>query len=385
MSTDSFVGDEARYLMFADNLAHGFYSPVNNINLWNGPGYPFILTPFVLLKLPLLTVKLLNAFLLFMAVLFFYKTLQLYIKNELHVVFISYLFGIYPPFFIYLHQILTETLSIFLICGLMFHTCKMFNDNRSSKKNFCIASLYLAYLALTKIFFGYVILAGTLLFLFLYFWKKKEIFRKIFAVYLFALLLCSPYLFYTYLLTNRIFYWGDSGGLSLYWMSTPYDNEFGDWFDYQKVFEDPQLGKHHDFFDKIRTLPSVQRDDELKKQAIINIKDHPLKYLKNISANIGRMLFNYPYSFVPQKKRTFFYIIPNMFLAVCSTICVYPYFARRRLIPGEIHFIAVFFVISFTGSALVSAYPRQFMILVPVLLFWLFIVISRTVHIELRH
>jgi hypothetical protein len=384
-STDIFIGDENRYIMFANNLTHGHYSPLDYISLWNGPGYPIILAPFVLLKLPWITAKLLNPLFLFMAVLYFYKTLRLYIEDERRRILFSYLLGVYPPFFIYIHQILTETLSVFLICGFMFHFCKLYHDSKNSRKHLFIASIYLAYLTLTKIFFGYVILTGILLFLFLYFWKKKDMFRKALIVYLLALFLCSPYLLYTYSLTDRILYWGDSGGLSLYWMSTPYEDEFGDWYDFEKVRESRQLAKHHRFFEKLEVLPSLQRDDELKMQAIKNIMKHPVKYLKNVSANIGRMLFNYPYSFVPQKKRTFFYIIPNMFIVVCSIMCIYPYFARRKIIPGEIHIMVVFFLISFAGSALVSAYPRQFMVLVPVLLIWLFFVITHAVRIELQH
>ncbi|MFM7359153.1 MAG: hypothetical protein ACKO1T_11320 [Sediminibacterium sp.] len=36
-------GDEGRYFMFAQNLAQGFYSPREGLNLWNGPGYPLFL------------------------------------------------------------------------------------------------------------------------------------------------------------------------------------------------------------------------------------------------------------------------------------------------------------------------------------------------------
>ena len=38
--------DEMRYLQFAQNLIHGFYSPpVPDIDLTNGPGYPLLLSP----------------------------------------------------------------------------------------------------------------------------------------------------------------------------------------------------------------------------------------------------------------------------------------------------------------------------------------------------
>lgn len=384
MSTDIFTGDEGRYVMFADNLTHGYYSPKDDVNLWNGPGYPILLAPFVLLKLPWLAAKLLNAIFMFTAIIYFYKTLKLYIENESRLVLLCYLLGLYPPLFLYLPTLHTEILSVFLICGFLFHFCKLYHDNKNAKKHLFIASIYLAYLALTKIFFGYVILAGILLFLFLYFWKRKDIYKKTVSVYLLALLLCSPYLLYTYSLTKRIFYWGDSGGSSLYWMATPYKDEFGDWIDAKRVMENSQFEKHKELFNKLKVLPRIRRDDELKRQAINNITQHPVKYLMNISANIGRMLFNYPYSYTPQKMDTYFYVVSNIFILTFSILCIYPYFARRKIIPEEMHIIIVSFLISFAGSSLVSAYPRQFMILIPFLLFWIIFILTKVVKVQLQ-
>ena len=57
------VGDEGRYLYFANNLLSGFYSPpYPEINLWNGPGYPLFLAPFIFFELPLIALRLLNVF-----------------------------------------------------------------------------------------------------------------------------------------------------------------------------------------------------------------------------------------------------------------------------------------------------------------------------------
>src|SRR5690349_1086566 len=47
LSAGAPVGDEWRYLYYADNLLHGFYSPHDRVFLWNGPGYPLLLAPFV--------------------------------------------------------------------------------------------------------------------------------------------------------------------------------------------------------------------------------------------------------------------------------------------------------------------------------------------------
>src|SRR5471030_2896325 len=71
-------GDEIRYVDFAKNLLHGFYSPSPpHINLWNGPGYPVMLMPFVALKIPALYMTLMNAVYQYLAVVFLYKALKL--------------------------------------------------------------------------------------------------------------------------------------------------------------------------------------------------------------------------------------------------------------------------------------------------------------------
>ena len=73
--TNEFEGDESRYVKFAENLLHGFYSPpFPDINLWNGPGYPIVLIPLVYLKLPFLYFRLLNSFFLYFSLIFSYKT-----------------------------------------------------------------------------------------------------------------------------------------------------------------------------------------------------------------------------------------------------------------------------------------------------------------------
>ena len=65
-------GDESRYLMYANNLLNGFYSPKSEIFLWNGPGYPILLIPFVFFQLPLIFIALFNAILAYLSLIMFY-------------------------------------------------------------------------------------------------------------------------------------------------------------------------------------------------------------------------------------------------------------------------------------------------------------------------
>jgi hypothetical protein len=238
-----------------------------------------------------------------------------------------------------------------------------------------IASAYLGYLALTKMFFGYVILSGMLLYLSLYLWQKRNVFKKTFLVYLLALFCCVPYLFYTYSLTGKIYYWGNSGGIALYLMSTTYEGGYGDW---------NVLKKHRqDIYKGINKTSHIEIDDEFKKRAINNIVKYPANYLKNCLANIGRFLFNYPLSYETQKLRIYYYLIPNMFLFVMFVLCIYPAYLGRKNIPYEIYAVIVFGLISFTGSSFVFVLNRQFWPLVPVFALCISFTLARSIRIEI--
>ncbi|MGA3086706.1 MAG: glycosyltransferase family 39 protein [Thermodesulfobacteriota bacterium] len=384
-SDNSLFFDESRYLMFANNLSHGYYSPHTKINLWNGPGYPLILLPIVLLKLPWLCARLLNALFFFGAVLFFNRTLRLYLEDR-PAFYFSYLLGLYPLFIRHLPLLYTETLVLFLICGFIFYFCRANRSPGAAWVEVILAGVFAGYLALTKVFFGHVLLLGLVAFAIFYGWKKKKTFKKTSLVYLLALVVCSPYLLYTYSLTGKIFYWGDAGGLSLYCMSTPFKEELGDYFGPTKIEDNlPWIKNHEKFFnEEIFPRPPIQQDEVFKKQAIRNILDHPMKIFMNWLANIGRLLFNYPYSYTSQKLSTYIYMIPNMFLVVMMAFSIYPTYRARKWIPFEIYALLAFGLLAFGGSSLLSAYVRQFLPLIPICFLWVIFVWMNVVKIEIK-
>ena len=376
--------DQLRYVGFANNLAHGYYTSRDHINLSNGPGYPILLLPFVLFNLPWLAAKLLNALLLFMAILYFHGTLRFYIK-ERPALYFSYLLGVYLPFLRWVHLLLTEELALFLMRGFLFHFCKLYRSGKTRWGQLAIASLYLAYLALTKIFLGYVILSVLLFSIALYLWKRGSALKRTVLVSFLALICCSPYLVYTYSLTGKVFYWGNLGGSYLYWISNPNESELGAWFNPQEVLENPgQSEPHVRFFQELERLPTIQQDDELKRRAFYNITHYPRAFLRNWLANVGRLLFNYPYAYDRQKLSTYFYVIPNMCLFVLSMLLIYPTIRGRKLIPYEIHATTFFSVLYLGGTSLVSGVsPRQSMIIVPVLLLWIVFILMRVLEFKI--
>jgi len=387
-SSTTSEGDEGNYINYAGRIANSIsqvhQSDFNGPTLWWGPGYPLILTPFVLLNLPLLLAKYLNALFLFGAIIYFYNTLILYI-NDKYATIISYILGLYPPLSREIHLLITESMVFFIVCGFIFHYCRYHKKTRHLWVHLSVASVYLSCLALTKIFFGYVILAGLLMILVLFIWQHTDNAKKTVFMYLFALILSIPYLIYTYSLTGKYYYWGTSGGMSLYWMTTSYNqNELGSWFSVKDVQEFPELAQHREFFNKIAYFTESEMDDAFKKQAIENITHNPFTYFKNWVSNIGRLIFSYPFSYTSQKISTYFYIIPNMFLIVLFILSVYPAILRLRSIPFEVLNLLLFMLISFGGTSLVSAYDRQFRPLVPFMLLWLTFVFLRILKIEFR-
>jgi 4-amino-4-deoxy-L-arabinose transferase-like glycosyltransferase len=379
-----FFGDEGGYVRFATNLTHGYYSPHSEIDLWWGPGYPIILAPFVLFKAPWLIVKLLNAFFLFAAVIYFHQTIRLYTPTR-YVLSLSYLFGLYLPFLRFLSYIFTETLAALLVSAITYHFCKVNRLTRNGRPHLLFAGISLGYLALTKVVFGYAIVASLIIcalaFMFL---KKHQIIKRAIFVCCIAFVVCLPYLVYTYSLTGKPFYWGNSGGMQLYWMSTPFSDELGDWQFIEQIKTNPQLAANHlAFYEKVANLSSVDRDDAFKREAIRNIVNHPSKYFRNWLNNIGRLFFDYPYSYVNQTPHTYFYMLPDMFIIVLGILSIYPAWRWRGNIPNEILVLVVFAIVAIGGSSLVSAYARQFWVLTPIIDLFIISVLVNTVALRL--
>jgi len=377
------VYDERRYLMFAEHLVHGYYSPPANINLWNGPGYPLVLVPFVWLQTPLIYPKLLNAFFLTGFILFFYYTLLLYLP-ERSALFGACLVGVFPPILSEIHLLYTETIALFLIGGFIYCYCQT-HQTKKGGPWLILSAFFLAYLALTKIFFGYVLMVYLIVSFILALWKRSRHLKLSLMIFGLAFLFCLPYLIYTYSLTGRILYWSNSGGLSLYCMSTPYEDEWGDWFDQNKFKGNPFLARNHQsFFDRISKLPAVEKDEALKGQAVNNILQHPRKFVINWMANLGRLFFNYPYSYTPQKISTYAYFLPNIFLFVIMIFSLFVSFYAYKSIPYELFSLLVFSLIAFGGSSLLSAYSRQVLPLIPIAALWIFFIWCRVVSLKIK-
>jgi len=394
------IGDEIRYCWYADNLTHGFYSPPQpDIILWNGPGYPITLVPIIALQLPDVCLTILNALFMYVSVVLLFIALKKYVSFKVALIFTIF-WATYIDMFASIIFVLSESLTALIITLLLYYIVKTFES--SSKKHLFISGLLLGYLVLTKIIFAYVILvllAGLIL---LWMLNLKNLnYRKGTVIILIAFATTSPYLIYTYQLTGRFFYWGNSGGQQIYWMSTPFPEEYGDWMSPLLNFKNDFNGRfasndsllkvrHQKDMNEIDNLKykylfdGTSQDDAFKRFAIRNIKQHPAKYFLNCIANTGRMVFGFPFSYKKESPLTLITMPWKTVLLTFILLCLIPTILNWRKLIFSLRFILIFTLIYLFGSTLVSAYPRMFDVIVPVLLFWIALIMSKSLTIKTR-
>lgn len=360
-------------------------------------GYPMILMPFVALKLPKISIELLNAVFHYCSIVFFYKAILLYVPHKISLI-TSLFWACYYIAYQEIPVVFSEPLTLFLSAIIIYCICKAFSQKQI--KPILYAGIALGFLVLTKVVFGYVLFVMLFISVFLfiiYYIKKMEWrkMRKIVLILLIAVGVVTPYLIYTYSLTGRLFYFANSGGMSLYWMSTPYEGEYGDWNNENfqaNCIPEWNLPCNAAFFRKnhqtdmdfIQQFEGLARDDAYKMLAIENIKNHPLKYTRNCIANMGRLWFNFPFSYFYQRDKILLRIPPNAILLGLISFALPLSIINFRRIPMEINFIGIFFLLYLCVSMLVSAYQRQFYVIVPMLLLWSVYIISKTVSFRLK-
>jgi hypothetical protein len=390
---NSFQGDEGRYYEFAENIIKGFYSPpAPNINLWSGPGYPLFIAPFVFLDTPLIAIKLANAFLQYFSIVLLFLAIEKFSSRKYAFIF-SFFWALYYISYQELPLMLTEPLTSFLSALVVFLISRR---KDSEMKHLIFIGVAIGYLSLTKIIFGYVLLIMLLFYsVLLVFRHSKFEARGSVIIIITALIVNSPYLAYTYSLTGKVLYWGNSGGSSLYWMSTPIEGEFGEWnngtftancgHDLTIPCNASLIAKNHQKdIDYISQLPVINQDDEFKRIAIDNIKKHPIKYIRNCLSNVSRMFFGIPNSYFYQREQTFARLLPNSIVLTLLFFCSIVTFFNYRNIKPEIAMVVSLTYLYIFLSTLVSAYPRQLYVIIPLLFFWASYILNKAVTIKFK-
>ncbi|MFH0734508.1 MAG: hypothetical protein V1773_09555 [bacterium] len=389
-----FIGDEERYINFAKNLLHGFYSPAAPyINLWNGPGYPIVILPFIAFNIPYIFIALLNVLFYYFSVVILFITLKKLVSAKTALIF-GLFWALYYNSYQDMPLIITETFSAFLIVCIAYFVVTALQDKRQNLRNCIFAGICFGYLVLTKIIFGYVLLflltASFILFIFKY---HDVIYRKIILIMIVAFITILSYLIYTFNLTGKVFYFGNSGGLSLYCMSSLNENEYGSFFDPELLYKDEttisgindSLKAHHnEDYKEIYKYTGVERDEAFKRYAINNIKKNPIKYAKNCLNNIGRLLFNYPFSYTIQSYKTLLRIPANALIVFLMIFAGFLSLINWRQLALPIVFLLSLAFLYLGASILVSAYNRMFTVVVPILLIWIAYTLDKTVKINIK-
>jgi hypothetical protein len=389
-------GDGWRYILNARHLLEGYFAGPDTLMFWNGPGYPIVLMPFVALGLPMALARLLNAVFLSLAVAHFQGALRLAGIGKRSLAY-AYAMGI----LLFLHgpllgMIMTESLSVFLVCGAAWHAGAAAKGHGRTGVHAALAGFHLGYLALTKVFFGYV-LEVSLLFAaagWLWFrWRGRggevaAAWRTGALACLVGLLLCVPWLAHTWSKTGKANLWGNSGGFQLYYMSLPEKEFFGDWINFEALLEHPEIfGAHADFIRETLKLDWVAQDGVFKAEAKRNCREHPGKCVKNWRANLNRMAFGFPNTRYPGAEadlstgnRAFVYAFPFM---LCLLLAAPGWLGWKRVDPF-VHACLAFAAISLGGMSLVCAIPRQVFPMLPLLGIWCVAVAEKALEIKGR-
>jgi 4-amino-4-deoxy-L-arabinose transferase-like glycosyltransferase len=258
------------------------------------------------------------------------------------------------------------------------------------------AGIVLGFIALTKVLFAYVIVVLFFIVLLIYLFNRASIvYKKLLGISLIAFLTLSPYVMYTYHLTGKAFYLSTVSGEMLYWMSSPYEHEYGDWNNHTftgncssaiPFCNSEQLKRNHgkDYVRLYDMKSSIAVDSLLKELAIQNIKTNPGKYVKNWYANVGRLLFGFPSSYYFQSPTTLVRIYINSAILLAMIFSLFFSLRNWKKIPVEIKILVAFSMIYLSLSSLVSAYPRQFNIMIPAILIWITYALKNSIKIDLK-
>jgi 4-amino-4-deoxy-L-arabinose transferase-like glycosyltransferase len=385
---EGWSGDEGVYLGLARNLTHGYYrdgSPDGPLNmclpgwttpdLWYGPGFPSLLAPFVALGLPVSVIRLVGPVLLLVSVLLFFRLLLLTVSRR-NALLGALALGLFVPFYRYLPFLHSEFLALALVTAAMIAITHVL---RSGSRLATIAAAgALAGVALTRVAYGWVLTLLVLVWLARWLVRRSVTSRRLLIVHALALALCVPWLVYTYSVTGRPVLWATSGSLSLYWMSSPYAVDRGDWHCASDVFQESWLAPHRPFFAAHAHDSPIAQDRALERQARHNIVHHPWKYAENLTENASRILFNAPYSRRPLNLRSSVFLVPGALLVAFLALASARVARRRVRLPPEGTAFVLFAAAAFVVHLPISAYVRMLIPMVPPMLWLIVYVLDRS-------
>ena len=371
------VVDECMYFKNAINLSNGTYqNPL--VDRLVAPMHSIYIGPIILLDLGRRAVVYLNLIISCLTISITYIISRFYLSNKISLI-ISILYGFYYVKFQTDFTALTEPFTTFLVISYLFLVSQY---KLTKRKYFIILSgITAGALSLERPIFFYV----TMFFLFISFFMylKNKKYLNLFLSLILSFSLTLPYQIFTFKSTGKLFFFSNISAETVYWMSSPFQREYGDWnnenFDAScqsefrkgincnsKFLEE----NHGRFFESIKDLDMIQKNDALLKKGIENIKNYPVKYVRNIFSNISRLFFNFPASYMYQSDKTILRILPNSLILNIMIFSFFITLINIKKFPKEMVFSISFTLIYLFLSSLITTQARMFVVVVPYILIW---------------
>jgi 4-amino-4-deoxy-L-arabinose transferase-like glycosyltransferase len=380
--------DEYRYYGYGLQLLDGKYALASDTFLWNGPGNPIFVFVFLKLGFQFLQIRYLNALLLSLSFYLFFKTLNR-IKYKKYNFLLASILVFYPCLIKFsLPVFYTEIICFFLVT--LFIYC--YNRYLENKKTLwlLIASLSIGFLILTKLAFFYVVIIAVLSLLIFRLFQKKSVDSSI-KVLVLSLLFTLPYFIYTYKQTNKFAYLGNSNGMQLYWMTVEGKNHKGEWHPFPgdwNPFPEKQkelwrfkpntnlewYKENETIINQWKSLKPVEANDFLIEKSIKNIKENPIIYIKNISYNCLRMLFDVPRD---GNFNLSIFMLPNVFFIFFIIISIFQFINSWKNYNDFHFFLAVITLSYCIETLLLSSYSRFLYVLLPIFFLFAFMKLNQ--------
>lgn len=367
--SDQLIWDEGRYLGCARDLTQGFLVRDDNPDFTNGPGYPLVLYPVVAGGMSLIIARLLNAIFIGAATWFVWATIRPYAGGAWAAggaVFVA----LHPSLLRLGPYIMTEPVTMCCITAFMWSFCNALRRPTMSWPVILAASFSFAWLTLTRVFFGPVLMATTAVAVLLGIFvrgMRRPVMRAL-VIFGLAFAMCVPYLAYTQAKTGRFLCWSTNGGELLYWLTSHHEGENGHWFASEAVFTRPELKRNHEaFYRELMAMRVLDQDVAFKEKAREQFRSAPLKVAYNWACNVSRLVLGFPRAFETEELKTVALVVWNGVLLAAFGAALAGLTTRWRHAPPELCLLAAMTGVYLGGATLAPALPRYLLPTVPLM------------------
>lgn len=406
------LSDGIRYWKTASDILDGFRTTpiLESYFLLNGPFYPMILAFLKAIGLSVKASIFINAIFLYIGFTYFLKTAQEFLTSK-RALLLTYTLVFIDPFLFYWGaKLYSEPLAILLVCCSLNFISSYFKT--FSNKTLIKAAFIFCLLALTRVIFVYVLLVITSLGLIVFLILKNQKFKGLFKLGAYGILFCIPYLVFTYTITNKFFFMTANGGHLLYWISSPYEKDLGEWHTLQinhdhfasrynsfsgldslylrKVNEViiSEINKDHKAFsDSLKEKNLLEKDEALKQKAIQNIFNHPKSFFKNWILNIGRLLVGTPHAMYYKPPYSPFFSLINTvkssFVLCFLLIAIGLFFTYIFKLKIFDTWLLLLIVIYLGGQSLLAVQSQRFLLpMYPIILLFISSIFKQTIQLK---